>query len=81
MKLAILLDYKHPRMLFLALPPHGKVRKLDIQSEFSMSKIIRIFCSFKKKTLLLKLGPIFDEVAKLGKATQDTYNWEEWLIL
>ena len=25
-------------------------------------------------TLLLKLGQIFDEVAKLGKSTQDTYN-------
>ena len=25
-------------------------------------------------TLLLKLGQIFDEVAKLGKSTQDAYN-------
>ena len=39
-KLAILPDYKHPRMLCLALPPCGKVRKLDFQSEFSISKII-----------------------------------------
>ena len=32
-------------------------------------------------TLLLKLGQIFDEVAKLGKSTQDTYNRVGWLIL
>ena len=32
-------------------------------------------------TLLLKLGQIFDEVAKLGKSTQDTYNRGWWLIL
>ena len=32
-------------------------------------------------TLLLKLGQIFDEVAKLGKSTQDTYNRGGWLIL
>ena len=32
-------------------------------------------------TLLLKLGQIFDEVAKLGKSTQDTYNPGKWLIL
>ena len=31
-------------------------------------------------TLLLKLGQIFDEVAKLGKSTQDT-NRGGWLIL
>ena len=30
-------------MLCLALPPRHKVQKLDFQSEFSMSKIIRIF--------------------------------------
>ena len=30
---------------------------------------------------LLKLGKIFDEVAKLGKSTQDTYNRGGWLIL
>ena len=69
---------------------------MDFQSQFSMSKIIRIFLiffslknnrlgayfllrwffdNFKfKNTLLLKLGQIFDEVAKLGKSTQDTYN-------
>ena len=34
-----------------------------------------------KKTLLLKLGKIFDEVAKLGKSTQDTFNRRGWLIL
>ena len=33
------------------------------------------------KTLLLKLGQIFDELAKLGKSTQDTYNRGGWLIL
>ena len=68
-KLAILPDYKHPRMLCLALPARRKVRKLDFQSEFSMSKIIRISLNFFitsiKKTLLLKLGQIFDELAKL----------------
>ena len=34
-----------------------------------------------KKTLLLKLGHILDELAKLGKSTQDTYNPGGWLIL
>ena len=91
-------------MICLALPARRKVQKLDFQSEFSMSKIIRIFLNFfslknnrlgahfllkmifdnfkfKKKTLLLKLGQIFDEVAKLGKLTQDTYNRGRWLIL
>jgi hypothetical protein len=33
-------------MLCLALPARRKVRKLDFQSEFSMSKIIRIFLIF-----------------------------------
>ena len=32
-------------------------------------------------TLLLKLGLIFDEVAKLGKSTQDAHNPGKWLIL
>ena len=32
-------------------------------------------------TLLLKLGQIFDEVAKVGKSTQDAYNPGKWLIL
>ena len=32
-------------------------------------------------TLLLKLGQIFDEVAKLGESTQDAYNPGKWLIL
>ena len=32
-------------------------------------------------TLLLKLSQIFDEVAKLGKSTQDAYNPGKWLIL
>ena len=39
-KLAIFPDYKRPGMLCLALPARCKVRKLDFQSEFSMSKII-----------------------------------------
>ena len=30
---------------------------------------------------MVKACPIFDEVAKLGKSTQDTYNWGGWLIL
>ena len=34
-----------------------------------------------KKTLLLKLGQIFDELAKLGKSTQDTHNRGGRLIL
>ena len=77
--------------------------KSDIQSQFSMSKIIRIFLNFFSlkntnleahflllaffdkinflTTLLLKLGQIFDEVAKLGKSTQDAYNPGKWLIL
>ena len=45
-KLAILPDYKCPRMLCLPLPARRKVRKLDFQSEFSISKIIRIFLNF-----------------------------------
>ena len=45
-KLAIILDYKRPVMLCLALPARRKVLKLDFQSEFSMSKIIRIFLIF-----------------------------------
>ena len=32
-------------------------------------------------TLLLKLGQIFDKVAKLGKSTQDAYNTGKCLIL
>ena len=54
MILAILADYKHPRMLFLSLPLRRKVQKLDFQSEFSMSKIILtflIFFSLKNKSL------------------------------
>ena len=81
-----------------------KVPKFDFQSQFSMSKIIRIFLDFFFSlkntnleahflllaffdkinfltTLLLKLGQIFDEVAKLGKSTQDAYNPGKWLIL
>ena len=90
-------------MLCLALLARRKAQKLDFQSEFLLSKIIRsflIFFSLKnnrlgahfllrwffdnfkfKENLLLKLGQIFEEVAKLGKSTQDTYNQGEWLIL
>ena len=91
-------------MLCLALPACRKVRKMDFQSQFSMSKIIRIFLNFFfplkntnleahflllaffdkinfLTTLLLKLGQIFDEVAKLGKSTQEAYNPGKWLIL
>ena len=53
-KLAILPDYKRPGMLCLALPARRKVQKLDFQSEFSMSKIIRSslnFFSSKNKKL------------------------------
>ena len=45
-KLAILPDYKRPGMLCLASPACRKVRKMDFQSQFSMSKIIRIFLNF-----------------------------------
>ena len=41
--LAIILHYKRPGMLCLALPARRKVLKLDFQSEFPMSKIIQIF--------------------------------------
>ena len=80
------------------------VPKFDFQSQFSMSKIIRIFLNFFFSlkntnleahflllaffdkinfltTLLLKLGQIFDKVAKLGKSTQDAYNPGKLLIL
>ena len=40
-----------------------------------------IFITPIKKTWLLKLGQIFDKLAKLGKSTQDAYNQEGWLIL
>ena len=85
------------------MPACRKVRKMDFQSQFSMSKIIRIFLNFFSlkntnlethflllaffdeinflSTLLLKLGQIFDEVAKLGKSTQGAYNPGKWLIL
>ena len=90
-------------MLCLALPLCPEVPKLDFQSEFFMSKIIRIFLIFfslktknlgshfllksffgnfnSNSTFLLKSGPIFDEAAKLGKATRDAYNLGGWLIL
>ena len=32
-------------------------------------------------TFLLKLGPIFEDLAKLGKASWDAYNQGRWLIL
>jgi hypothetical protein len=35
----------------------------------------------KLKNFIIKLGQIFDEVAKLGKSNQDTYNWGGWLSL
>ena len=34
-----------------------------------------------KTTFLLKSGPIFDEAAKLVKASRDAYNPVGWLIL
>ena len=45
-KLAFLPDYKRPGMLCLSLLAHRKVQKLNFQSEFSMSKIIRISLKF-----------------------------------
>ena len=58
-------------MLCLALPARPKVLKLDFQSEFSVSKI--------KK--MVKSGLIFDQAAKLGKASRDANNPGLWLIL
>ena len=40
-------------MLCLALPPCCKVRKMDFQSQFSMSKIIRILLNFFLKLAIL----------------------------
>ena len=54
-KLAILPDYKRPGMLCLALPARRKVQKLDFQSEFSMSKIIRILTQFSKFNNFLRV--------------------------
>ena len=76
-KLAILPDYKCPRKLRLALPPCFKVQKLDFQSvknnpnlsEFFFIEDDFLMTSNLEKTLLLKLGQIFDEVAKLSKST------------
>ena len=45
-KSAILPNFKRPRMLCLGLPPHREVPKLDFQSGFSMSKIIKILLNF-----------------------------------
>ena len=44
--LAILWDYERTGILCLALPARCKVRKLDFQSEFSMTKIIEDFLNF-----------------------------------
>ena len=38
--MVIILDYKRPMMLCLALPAHRKVLKLDFQSEFSIAEIL-----------------------------------------
>ena len=41
-----------------------------------------IFGNFNfKNASLLKSGPIFDQAAKLGKASRDAYNPGLWLIL
>ena len=89
-------------MLCLALRACRKVRKMDFQSQFSMSNIIQIFLFFSLKNinldmhfllltffdiinffsfLLMKLGQIFDEVAKLGLSAQVVYIPGTWLIL
>ena len=62
---------------------HPKKKKiLDFLTTWYLSIPWWFFDNFKfEKTLLLKLGQIFDEVAKLGKSTQDTYNWGGQLIL
>ena len=45
--------------------------------------LLKLFiCNYNFITsFLLKSGPIFDEAAELGKATQDPYNLGGWLIL
>ena len=40
----------------------------------SFATFSKIWSNFRNKTFLLKLGQIFDELANLGKSTQDTYN-------
>ena len=39
------------------------------------------FITSTKKNFITKIRPIFDELAKPGKSTQDTYNRGGWLIL
>ena len=56
-------------MLCLALPARRKVRKLDFQSEFSMSKIIRIFLIFfSLKNNRLNVGVVLGRPV-VGKMT------------
>ena len=44
--------------------------------------LLKLFDNINFSTpLLVKLGQIFDEVAKLGKSTQDAHNLGKWLIL
>ena len=35
----------------------------------------------KKTSFESPIFALFDEAAKLGKASEDTYNWGRWLIL
>ena len=44
-------------------------------------KMIFFITSILKPLQMVKSCPIFDEMAKLGKSTQDTYDWGGWLIL
>ena len=59
----------------ISLPRVGDSR----DSEFLISQWL--FGNFNSKKKLLKSGSILDKVTKLGKATQDVYNWVGWLIL
>ena len=68
-------------MLCIALLPRGKVRKLDFKSEFSMSKIIRIFLIFfslKKNWLgahfLLRDHPFKTSACSRGEGVKNLPN-------
>ena len=69
-KLAIILDYKCPEMLCLALPAGCTFFAITFFGDFNF-----------KTTFLLKSGTIFHQTAKLGKTSRDTYNPGLWLIL
>ena len=67
-------------MLCLALPARRKELKLDFQSKFFLLKLYFGNINFET-TCLLKSDPIFDQAAKLGKASRNAYDPGLWLIL